>query len=226
MRVNKAVKLVAGTALIATLGLATAANATSYVIVPGSGFASVASGIKGVGNSGTDAFGNPWNWNKTLGPAGPDSPGAGYAAWGDPGLGLGTSTYEGSTPADLFAVSFVVDHTGATFNQTPSPFSGGYNEFTRMTVNGVAWTPVFLDSSNEVDFYAPPGVSVTDGETYFVNVIFNQKNLSGYNIGFSAVWLNSVPEASTWAMMILGIAGIGAAMRTTRRKESTSSLSA
>jgi hypothetical protein len=224
MRANGLVKLLAGTALVATFGLATAASATSYVVVPGSGYDSVASGIPGVGNSGTDAFGNTWEWNNTVG--GVPGPGAGFSAWGTPGLGFGDATYEGSAPADLFAVSFVVDHTGATFDEAPSTTPGGYTELTRMTVNGVAWTPVFLDSGNEVDFYAPAGDSLNDGQQYFVNVIFNQKTLSGANIGFSAVFLTAVPEASTWAMMIVGIAGIGGAMRTMRRKVLTSFIGA
>jgi hypothetical protein len=215
-------KLLAGAALVATLGLAAGANATSYVIVPGSGF----DGVAGGPDSGTDGFGNPWNWNHTLGPAGTESPGAGFSAWGDPGLGDGEVLYKGSTPADAFFISFVVDHTGATFNETPSPMTGGYDEWTRMTVNGVEWTPVFLDSDNEVDFYAPAGVHVTPGEDYFVNVIFNEKNLSGANIGFSAVWANAVPEASTWAMMIVGIAGVGGALRTARRNQRTSFIGA
>lgn len=218
MGVSGMMKFLSGAALAATLGVATGANATSYVIIPGSGYAAVASGIPGVGNSGLDAFGNAWNWNYTSLAAGPDSPGPGYSAWGTPGLGFGTATYEGSAPADAFFVSFVVDHTGATFNQTASPSPSGYNEWTRMTVNGIAWTPVYLSATNEVDFYAPAGDSLQAGQQYFVNVVFNNTNLSGANIGFSAVFATAVPEASTWAMMIVGVAGIGASLRSSRRK--------
>lgn len=218
-------KIAAGVAIVAAVGVGSAAHAVTYGVVPGSGYSSSASGKSGVGNSGSDAFGNPWLWNKTAGPKGPDSPGTGFSAWGTPGLSKGGATYEGSQPASLFAVSFDVDGTGATFNQTPSPSAGGSNEFTRFdvcTTSCVEWTPVFLDSQNEVDFYAPAGDDLTDGEHYFVNVIFNQKTLSGENLGFAAAFLSVVPEASTWSMMIVGIAGIGGAMRNSRRKHLTS----
>ncbi|MBV8684432.1 MAG: PEP-CTERM sorting domain-containing protein [Caulobacteraceae bacterium] len=200
--------------------LATAANAVTYVIVPGSGYDSVATGKTGKGNSGTDAFGNTWQWNKTVDAKGSISPGKGYSAWGTPGLGNGDATYEGSAPADAFFISFVVDHTGATFNKTASPFANGYNEFTRFSVcttTCVAWTPMFLSNSNEVDFYAPAGDELKDGEKYFVNVVFNQKTLSGKNIGFSADFATAVPEPGSWALMILGAGAVGAAMRGRRR---------
>jgi hypothetical protein len=205
-------KVAAGAVLAAGLMIGATAHATDYIVIPGTAYA----GLAGDGNSGTDAFGNPWTWNTTVG--GVPGPGAGFSAWGTPGLGDGDAIYGGSTPADAFFISFVVDHTGATFNQTPSTTPGGYTELTRMTVNGIAWTPVFLDSSNEVDFYAPAGVFVDPGQTFFVNIIFNQKNISGANVGFSAAWATAVPEAPAWAMMIVGIAGIGGTMRLRRNQ--------
>ena len=216
-------KTILGAAVAAfSLGaLAAPAYAVEYAIIPGSGYDGVASGKTGVGNTGTDAFGNPWLWSTTAGPKGADSPGKGYSVWGTPGLGEGLATYKGSEPADAFFVSFVVNHTGATFNQTPSPIVGGYDEWTRFNVctskGCVAWTPVYLDSGNEVDFYAPAGDDLTYGETYFVNVLFNQKTLSGKNIGFSADFATAVPEPASWALMILGVAAIGGAVRSRRR---------
>jgi hypothetical protein len=200
--------------------LAVPAHATEYIIIPGSAYAGLASGKTGVGNSGTDAFGNPWLWSKTVDPKSADSPGAGFSVWGSPGLGEGYATYEGSSPADAFFISFVVDHTGATFNETASPSPSGYNEWTRFSVctpNCVAWTPVYLDDGNEVDFYAPAGDELKDGENYFVNVVFNQKNLSGKNLGFSAAFATAVPEPASWALMILGAGAIGASARGRRR---------
>ncbi|HSZ50814.1 MAG TPA: PEPxxWA-CTERM sorting domain-containing protein [Caulobacteraceae bacterium] len=210
----------AALATLAAGALAAPAYAVEYVIVPGSGYDGVASGKTGVGNSGTDAFGNPWLWSATAGPKGVDSPGKGYSVWGTPGLGKDEATYEGSQPADAFFISFVDDHTGATFNQTASPSPSGYNEWTRFSVctsSCVAWTPVYLDSGNEVDFYAPAGDELKDGEKYFVNIVFNQKNLSGKNIGFSAAYATAVPEPASWALMMLGAGAIGGALRSRRR---------
>ena len=219
MQANNVVKLAAGTALVAALGLAAAAAQAADVIIPGTGFA----GVAGNGNSGTDAFGQPWTWGFTTGVGGVA---AGLSVWGLPGLGDGeVSQYNGSRPATDFFISFLTSGTGTFINTAPSPGPGGYNEFTRMTVNGVAWTPSYSPGTDplEVDFTAPAGTELVNGEDYFVNVVFTTGDLSGANAGFSAVYSSSVPEASTWAMMILGAAGVGGAMRSARRKDATAS---
>jgi hypothetical protein len=220
MHVNNVVKFAAGTALVAVLGLTGVAAQAADVTIPGTGFA----GIAGNGNTGTDAFGQPWAWSFTTGVGGVAP---GLSAWGSPGLGAGEiSGYDGSKPATDFAIAFLTSGTGTFINTAPSPGPGGYNEFTRMTVNGVAWTPVYSPGTDplEVDFIAPAGSTLTNGEDYFVNVIFTTGDLSGANAGFSAVFSSSVPEASTWAMMIFGMAAAGGAMRSARRKYDTASL--
>ena len=211
------------TAAIATgllIGGATAASAyTPGDIIPGSGYA----GLAGNGNSGTDAFGNAWNWGTTSGGSGVA---AGLAAWGTPGLGDGYAVYEGSQAADDFEVSFV--NPKVVINDTASLGAGGYNEETRFDVCSptcVEWTPVFV-GTHEVDFYAPTGTSLKDGQSYFVNVTFNENTgnhhsgVNGYTTGFSAVFTSHpVPEPATWAMMLIGFGGIGGAMRIARRKQ-------
>jgi hypothetical protein len=73
--------------------------------------------------------------------------------------------------------------------------------------------------SQQVDFYAPAGFQLTSGEQYFVNVVFNQRNLTGAkNTGLDATFSGSVPETSTWAMLGIGFAGIGMLGMTKRRK--------
>ncbi len=41
-------------------------------------------------------------------------------------------------------------------------------------------------------------------------IVINQKNFDGSNVGFSGYFTaGTIPEASTWAMMLLGLAGLG-----------------
>jgi len=188
------------------LGCAAAADAD--VVIPGTGYA----GLAGGGNTGTDAFGQPWSWTATQGGLTPGV-GAGQGAWGTPGLDAGTvDMYQGSRPATDFEISFV--NPNATISQIPSPFPGGLNESTRFDVctsSCVEWTPVFV-SNDQVDFLAPSGTSLTFGEHYFVNVIFNESatQVNGNTTGFTAVFTAPpIPEPGTWAMLILGVAMIG-----------------
>jgi hypothetical protein len=91
----------------------------------------------------------------------------------------------------------------------------------------VEWTPVFSNptDAHEVDFFAPAGSSLTYGEQYFVNVVMTNGLTSGANAGFSAVF-TAVPEPSTWAMMLVGIGGVGATMRMARRKANAAAMTA
>jgi hypothetical protein len=221
MQVKGLAKLVAGTALVATLGLATEASALPKIIV-GTGFG----GIAGNGDSGTDAFGQPWTWGYTKGT---DVLPAGLSAWGNPGLGDGELTgYAGSRPATAFYIVFLTSGDDSFINTTASPMPGGYDEETRMTVNGVAWTPVFKPAVDPlgVGFIAPAGSQLVPGEDYFINVIFTNGDLSGANAGFSAVFASTVPEVSTWALMLLGVGAVGGTLRNARRRHATESVGA
>jgi hypothetical protein len=201
--------IVAAAALAAVLaGSTTASAVVTEVYVDGSGYSSAS----GHGNSGTDAFGNPWRWSKTT--AGADSPGAGYSVWGTPGLGDGNATYDNSvtdTPANDFQVSFV--GFGLSINEKASPgTSATFTQYTRFeSYEGgkyVAWTPVY-DGTKSVTFYAPDGVTLTNGDEYFVNVVFNQKTYSGKNAGFTAAFSAAIPEPATWAMLGIGFVAVG-----------------
>jgi hypothetical protein len=193
-------QLLATVALLAT-GLTVAAPAQATSIITFDGYGSSAPGP----NSGVDAQGNPWLWNKT---------GLGYSAWGAPGLGAGTSKFNTSTGyvAEDFAVSFV-DFAGGSINTALSPSPSGSNEFTRFSsyVGGVwyAWTPVY-DGTKNVTFTAPTVAAwLHNGDQYFVNIVFKEKDLTGHNVGFTAAFSAAVPEMSTWAMLIAGFAGLG-----------------
>ena len=189
--------------------------------IPGTSYGEVIGGD----GSGTDAFGNPWLWSKTAGPKSTSSPGKGYSVWGTPGLDDGNATYKDATPATDFGIVFYIPFSGPlTINETPSNSVQNFTEWTRFETESAgvftAWTPVYI-SPQQVDFLAPTGVELTDGEQYFVNVVFNQKNVSGAtNTGFNATFSGNVPEASTWAMLGVGFAGIGLLGMTKRRKAS------
>jgi hypothetical protein len=165
------------------------------------------SGVAGGGDSGADAQGNPWLWSTTTG--------GGPSAWGAPGFGLGTNVFNTSTgnTANDFTVSFSYG-TDAAILTTPSPSPVGYNEYTRFTSdeNGVtsAWTPVY-SGAKSVTFDAPAGVVLSNGDEYFVNVVFTNGSISGSNAGFDASFstTGAIPEASTWLMMLAGFGALG-----------------
>ncbi len=200
------IKLLAGAALATVMTASAHAQITNF-----DGYSSAAGG----GNSGTDAQGNPWTWSA----AGTDS-----SAWGAPGLGDGTSVF--TTTTDYSASDFAVTFIGfpvPVIDQSPSPEPGGYNTFTRFTsdVDGnlYAWTPDYSYGSNTVVFTAPSAAAdLTNGDLYFVNVVFSTGGLDGSNTGFTAAFsTETVPEPSTWAMLGLGFAGLAFAGYRSRR---------
>jgi hypothetical protein len=200
-------------ALTAAIGLASVGAAQAHVVVPGSGYAGIATGVPGTGNSGLDAYGNTWQWNKTTGVGGPAA--AGQSAWGSPGLGAGTTDlYNGSVAATDFHISFVFDPpTGTHISYAASPFAGGYNEATRFDVCSptcVEWTVGADSDANQVNFYAPAGSALHPGDQYFVNVIMNNGASDGSNTGFTAFFTyDTVPEPVSLALLGAGLAAFG-----------------
>ena len=108
---------IAGAVLATAIGLASFTTAQAApVVVAGSAFA----GLAGGGNTGVDAYGNPWLWNSTSGSPGPTP--AGRGAWGSPGLGAGTTDLYGGTAATDFHIAFVF-LPGASIGIDPTPLS-------------------------------------------------------------------------------------------------------
>jgi hypothetical protein len=202
---SKALILAAG--LTAAVALGGSAQAT---VVPIADTVTASFGV----NSGTGAFGNAFAWSKTAGPKSANSPGAGFSVWGTPGLGGGVVPYSDATPATDFEISFTPFGVALGINFAPSPMPGGYDEFTRFSVcdssggSCVAWAPTEISSSS-VAFNAPMGSTLTAGDFFFVNVVFDEKNLTGKNTLFTYYFTTNVPELSTWAMFGIGFAGIG-----------------
>jgi hypothetical protein len=190
--------------LLASVALLAAVAAPAHADITIFDAYSTSAGVGG--NSGLDAQGQPWNWSIATY--------SGNSAWGAPGLGAGENTFNTTTgnTANDFQISFV--YFGSTaIDRTPSSDPSGYNEQTRFTsdIGGIltAWTPVY-DGSKNVTFDAPTGVFLSNGDKYFVNVVFTSGDLSNANAGYTAGFsTGAIPEPSTWAMMLVGFGALG-----------------
>ncbi|ARN80203.1 hypothetical protein [Methylocystis bryophila] len=196
-------------AAAATFAFATPAFA-GLTLVPGTAFSSSAGG----GNSGSDNQGNSWVWSTTNGVSNPVTVPAGSPAWGVPGLGTGDATYTAATSANAFAVTFL-NVPAPVIDQTASPSTGGYNEYTRFESydshgNSVAWSEVFV-GPNTVEFFAPTGVSLSSGQNFFVNAVFDSQNLDGSNTGFTAAFYDFSAPAPVPGVGLAGLAALALA---------------
>jgi hypothetical protein len=97
------------------------------------------------------------------------------------------------------------------FDQTPTFVSGGPNaEYGGVAITVSGNTVHGQEANGTVQFLG------TFTSLSWTNPVF--ENWYGFNVGFESV--AAVPEPSTWAMMILGFAGVGY-MTYRRRKQST-----
>jgi hypothetical protein len=188
--------LLAGIAL-----LAIAAPAHADVVITFDGYSSSANPKHPV-NSGKDAQGSTWMWSKTT-----TAP-KGLSVWGVPGLGKGDAVFETKTgfAATDFQVSFVY-FKNIAIQETPTLGATQYTVFeSEQAGKWYTWIPTF-DGTKNVTWNAPTGVSLVNGEKYFVDVVFDKAGLSGSDAGFTAAF-SAVPELSTWGMMLAGFGAL------------------
>jgi hypothetical protein len=143
---------------------------------------------------------------------GSPSPPPGTFGWGSPGVGLGTTTYGREVSATNFEITFFgneidraqiavgdgagcvgTDIGGTTFCSEPF---------------GTPWTAV-LEGPSSIAFFAPAGVTLDTGESYFVNIF-----LVGQEgpVAFEGRW-STIPEPGTLALLGVALAGFGVMRR-------------
>jgi len=146
------------------------------------------------------------------------------AIFGDVGIPTGTFT-------DIF--KFTIPQTGVgSGSVTTTVDIGGFGgpadlDITSVMVNSMIATPVYRDLSGTV--CTTPGVgSCGATETFAINDvpilanILNSVVITGTSRGLgsysgNATFTPSVPEPSTWAMMLLGFGAVGFGMRRARK---------
>lgn len=146
------------------------------------------------------------------------------ATFGDVGIPSGSFT-------DVF--NFTIPQTGTgsgsvTTTVDVSGFGGPADlDILSVMVNGLVATPVYRDLAGNV--CPTPGVgSCGATETFAINNVpivsnvLNNVTISGTSRGLgsyggNATFIPSVPEPSTWALMLLGFGAAGLFLRTKRR---------
>jgi hypothetical protein len=133
--------------------------------------------------------------------------------WGSPGVFAGVVPYGQIQPAIGFEITFAADSVITASTITTTNF--GFLETTFFNTSTISVWTASLIGPNSIEFFAPsPSAYLTTGQNYFVNVYFDTPAPTSFSGSFITA---AVPEPSTWAMMILGFAGIGA-MAYRRRK--------
>lgn len=140
------------------------------------------------------------------------------ATFGDTGIPSGTFT-------DVF--SFIIPQTGTgsgSLSTTTDFYTGPTDlDIASVMVNGLMATPVFRDITGAIcpvrgvgtcgatETFAITNVPIANGATNTITVTGLSRGNGSY--GGNATFTPAVPEPATWAMMMLGFAGIGMALR-------------
>jgi hypothetical protein len=140
-------------------------------------------------------------------------------------IGTTTATYGTGTLTDTLTGTFTVDFTTNTLtafnvsmtgdvlvannNQNPQVFSSP-NSFFSTSVTGLDITSIPANELLRLTFQNALG-NVPDIITHvdFLNGSISDGNVLSFSVTGTATPLSGVPEPSTWAMMLIGFAGLG-----------------
>lgn len=174
----------------------------------------------GGGATGTDPLGNPWQ-TTTISSA------AGAGSWGEPGLGAGSfgfnpngySLPDSNTSASALSFIYLNGVTGPITNLSTT--CGGFSTATRFCdeTTGVAFIPTLEDGGREVVFNAPAGQKISEGDSFYVNVVF-AGDVDPTAFSFAGEWadtpLGAIPEPASLAL--LGSSFLGLAFLRRRKR--------
>ena len=139
--------------------------------------------------------------------------------WGSPGVSRGVTPYNGPGSASDFEIVFGTTLTGVQAMLDPAQIAlgmtmgcageeGGGTVFCGPSgpTGAFGQWAVTAYGSNWITFTGPAGTDMKEGQNFFVNIMLLD---GGGGAAFSGAWTGSIPEPATWAMMLMGFAGLG-----------------
>jgi hypothetical protein len=137
----------------------------------------------------------------------------------------GTITTDGATgvlsASDILSWNITLSDSGFPdehlSNTTPSSDLVVEGAYLTATSTGLYWD--FAGGAGAQFSISPPSQSTTEWHIYTNrwDVNFNGVEYANYQDGNQLIGTTSVPEPSTWAMMLVGMSGLGVALRSRRK---------
>lgn len=168
--------------------------------------------------NGADPLGQ--TYGTTLGPC--CSPSNGPNAFGFPTFGEDANLNGGAldvfsgAPGLTTATQFIFTYTSSQPQSFLTSFDTGFGVFSSKAHPGGDWDTSI--SGNTITFTAEPGMGLNVGENFDFTVGFTN-TIDPSKFSWTAEWVGSaVPEPGAWGLMIVGFGGMGAVLRSSRRR--------